>query len=227
MKNLVSGMHIAVSCGLYTHHGIYVGSGRVVHYSGFARAFNKGAIEETSIVDFLDGKDEFTIINYPQYQAAYSPSKVAARAIGRIGEDNYNLVFNNCEHFACWCVTGCARSEQVETVMTNTSTAISSYRLIQSALNSQIPAKTVSILASTATPTIQRALVNGLIGGGAVATTSLVGAGAVSTGLVGAGTVTAGLVGAGATAGLFAAAPVVVPAIVIGTVIGGLFSLFD
>ena len=31
MKNLVTGMHIAVSRGLYTHHGIYVGSGRVVY----------------------------------------------------------------------------------------------------------------------------------------------------------------------------------------------------
>lgn len=216
MKNLVTGMHIAVSRGLYTHHGIYVGSGRVVHYSGFARAFNKGAIEETSIVDFLDGKDEFKIINYPQYQVAYSSSKIADRALSRVGEDNYNLAFNNCEHFACWCVTGCARSDQVQSVMKTATTVVYHYSLIKDLFITNIPAKT---LATIATNTTQRALVGGLIGGGAgaVATTSLVGA----------GTVTAGLVGAGTTAGLIAVAPVVVPAIVIGAVVGGFFSLFD
>jgi hypothetical protein len=32
----------------------------------------------------------------------------------RIGEQNYNLLFNNCEHFANWCKTGRHRSGQVE-----------------------------------------------------------------------------------------------------------------
>jgi hypothetical protein len=32
----------------------------------------------------------------------------------RIGEQNYNLLFNNCEHFAHWCKTGRHRSNQVE-----------------------------------------------------------------------------------------------------------------
>lgn len=210
MKNLVTGVHIAVSRGLYTHHGIYVGSGRVVHYSGFARAFNKGAIEETSIVGFLDGKDEFKIINYPQYQVAYSSSEVAARAIDRIGEDDYNLVFNNCEHFACWCVTGCARSDQVRSVMENVTTVASHYSLIKDLLLTNIPKHA---LTTVATQTTQRALVSGLISGsGAVATTSLIGGGAMATGLAGAS---------------IAAAPVVVPAIVIGALVGGLFSLFD
>jgi hypothetical protein len=36
------------------------------------------------------------------------------RAMSRLGEHNYNLLFNNCEHFAHWCKTGRHRSEQVE-----------------------------------------------------------------------------------------------------------------
>jgi hypothetical protein len=34
--------------------------------------------------------------------------------MGRLGEQNYNLLFNNCEHFAHWCKTGRHRSNQVE-----------------------------------------------------------------------------------------------------------------
>jgi hypothetical protein len=34
--------------------------------------------------------------------------------MGRLGEQNYNLLFNNCEHFAHWCKTGRHRSAQVE-----------------------------------------------------------------------------------------------------------------
>ena len=43
MQNLILGSHIAVSRGFYTHHGIYIGGDKVVHYSGFAQAFKKGA----------------------------------------------------------------------------------------------------------------------------------------------------------------------------------------
>jgi hypothetical protein len=34
--------------------------------------------------------------------------------MARLGEQRYNLVFNNCEHFAIWCKTGRHRSTQVE-----------------------------------------------------------------------------------------------------------------
>ena len=34
--------------------------------------------------------------------------------MGRLGEQRYNLLFNNCEHFAVWCKTGQHRSGQVE-----------------------------------------------------------------------------------------------------------------
>lgn len=33
----------------------------------------------------------------------YTPKETLARARSRIGESNYNLFSNNCEHFALWC----------------------------------------------------------------------------------------------------------------------------
>jgi hypothetical protein len=47
-----------------------------------------------------------------------SPAGVTVRrAMSRLGEQNYNLLFNNCEHFATWCKTGRHRSVQVDSVV--------------------------------------------------------------------------------------------------------------
>jgi hypothetical protein len=35
------------------------------------------------------------------------------RALSRVGERRYSLTGNNCEHFATWCATGIAVSQQV------------------------------------------------------------------------------------------------------------------
>ena len=44
----------------------------------------------------------------------YSAKETVERAKSRIGETQYNLAFNNCEHFALWCKTGLKESSQVE-----------------------------------------------------------------------------------------------------------------
>ncbi len=44
----------------------------------------------------------------------YSPAETVERARSKIGERGYNLLFDNCEHFAIWCKTGLYKSEQVE-----------------------------------------------------------------------------------------------------------------
>lgn len=47
----------------------------------------------------------------------YSPEETVWRAKSRLGETNYNLLFNNCEHFAIWCKTGISESHQVNGVI--------------------------------------------------------------------------------------------------------------
>ena len=44
----------------------------------------------------------------------YSPKETMERALSRVGEDKYNLLLNNCEHFAIWCKTGVSESYQVK-----------------------------------------------------------------------------------------------------------------
>ena len=47
----------------------------------------------------------------------YSPDETVERARSRMGEDQYDLLCNNCEHFAIWCKTGIAESHQVKRVL--------------------------------------------------------------------------------------------------------------
>lgn len=47
----------------------------------------------------------------------YTPEETVARARSRIGETGYNLLTNNCEHFAIWCKTGISESMQVSSML--------------------------------------------------------------------------------------------------------------
>ena len=47
----------------------------------------------------------------------YFPEETVRRALSRVGEEKYNLLLNNCEHFAIWCKTGVSESYQVKRVI--------------------------------------------------------------------------------------------------------------
>ena len=50
--SLIGAHLITPRCG-YTHHGIYIGSGRVVHYAGLSRAaLTRRPVEEVSLTEF-------------------------------------------------------------------------------------------------------------------------------------------------------------------------------
>ena len=92
--------------GLFTHHGIDLGDGTVAHYL-------EGREILRSPVDEFSRGQPLSVVSYPE--DGCSPVGVTLRrAMGRIGEQRYNLLFNNCEHFAHWCKTGRHRSAQVE-----------------------------------------------------------------------------------------------------------------
>ena len=92
--------------GLFNHHGIDLGDGTVAHYLE-GRAILRSPLEEFS------RSQPITVVAYPEEEVS-APGVTVRRAMGRLGEQNYNLLFNNCEHFAHWCKTGRHRSSQVE-----------------------------------------------------------------------------------------------------------------
>ncbi len=93
--------------GLFRHHGIDLGDGSVAHY------LEGREILRSPLSDFSQG-EPISVIDHSDA----SPTGVTLRrAMSRIGEQNYNLLFNNCEHFATWCKTGRHRSSQIESAL--------------------------------------------------------------------------------------------------------------
>jgi Lecithin retinol acyltransferase len=108
------GAHLVTPRHCYTHHGIYVGRGNVVHYKSALRQLWRGPVEEVSLGRFARGRAIWLQIHKaPRFDAA----EVARRARARIGEDCYRLFTNNCEHFCEWCVQNEERSYQIERLM--------------------------------------------------------------------------------------------------------------
>ena len=106
--------------GLYKHYGIYVGEGRVIHYSagmGIELDADKAKIIETSLADFLEGSGLY--VEETDEPGAFPPDRVVDRARSMVGKmhGEYNIVFNNCEHFTHWCKYGTKSSGQVNTVL--------------------------------------------------------------------------------------------------------------
>ena len=90
--------------GMYEHHGIDCGDGSIIHYRKPSET-----IERTSVATFSRNNPVYV----RQYPVRYIADTTIQRAESRLGEQQYNLLFNNCEHFATWCVTGVSDSRQI------------------------------------------------------------------------------------------------------------------
>ena len=120
-KHPVKGDHIKVDRGGYTHHGVYISDDEVIHFTG---------TEDDSILDWSKNEVIKTDLNYflrggnvqvkeyteDELNDLYPMDHIAAYARACLGDRGYNLIFNNCEHFANICTLGRFRSKQVEEV---------------------------------------------------------------------------------------------------------------
>ena len=106
-----------------------------------------GMVRETSLKEFLNGAKSFTVCNFPDNDEIninnnklnhnsplymvwqevkkslhkdyhlYSGEDTVKRARSQLGRTGYNLICNNCEHFAVWCKTGVRESSQVNKII--------------------------------------------------------------------------------------------------------------
>lgn len=113
---MAKGDHIKVDRFLYWHHGIDNGNGTVVHFTGEPGNKSDAEIKITIIEEFLNGGVP-VIVNY---SIARPPDDVIQTALSYVGQKGYNLIFNNCEHFARFCKTGDFKSEQVTNAVATT-----------------------------------------------------------------------------------------------------------
>jgi hypothetical protein len=105
------GAHMVTPRRGYTHHGIYVGGGRVVQYGGLSWGLRRGPVEEVNLSQFSHGRPVWVrVVGSPRFDQ----HEVVRRARLRLGEDHYSVLTNNCEHFCEWCVRGQHHSYQID-----------------------------------------------------------------------------------------------------------------
>ena len=113
-EDLKHGDHIYVKRkGFYSHHGIYVGEGTVIHYKGAEKEKKDPVIRKTDMGEFLNGGK----LKRRDYKKRLTPYETLRIAREHLSNDGYSLAFNNCEHFATYCATGKKKSRQIRKVV--------------------------------------------------------------------------------------------------------------
>jgi hypothetical protein len=108
------GAHLITPWLGFTHHGVYVGDGRVVHYGALVYDVIRRPVEEVSVEAFAEGRPLFVV---EHDEVCFDAAEIVSRARSRLGENRYRLFSNNCEHFVEWCLHDVARSFQAETAL--------------------------------------------------------------------------------------------------------------
>ena len=105
----------------FQHHAVDLGDGTVVHFTdgsggvaGPSGDFSRFQVQRTSRdVISRQGRDAIHVVEHPNRLAA---EESVRRALQLVGRRDYDLVFDNCEHLAMWCVCGQEQSRQVHAV---------------------------------------------------------------------------------------------------------------
>ncbi len=96
--DIQKGDHLFVQRPGFTHHGIYMGENLVLHY-------HMSKVKITGFEEFAEGA-KIQKRSDEESHAAYSPDEIIKRGLSRYGESDYNIIFNNCEHFVRWARNG-------------------------------------------------------------------------------------------------------------------------
>ena len=168
------GDHLVTPRTGYTHHGLYIGNQEVIHYEGKFDS-DSGRIAKVTLAEFCEGAS-CRVRDYPL--RVYGRKESVERACQRVGECDYNVVFNNCEQFVAWCIMGFGYSEQINTVV---STAIQTKMLMETqgtqAVVSYVAQSTLAEnakqqIATAIVPTSAALVTGSAISGGSVALAS-------------------------------------------------------
>ena len=149
------------------HDGVYLGNGSVIHLTGPPGA----RVRIDTLAVFAAGRP----VNVRPYAGNHDPDAVIARAMSRLGDGGYHVIFNNCQHFARWCATGDHVSEQVDSVAATTGVIATPVVAAAAGIN---VVGSAGMVAGLSGPGIMSGLAayGALVGGGAVAGLVVLGA---------------------------------------------------
>lgn len=101
---------VRTKVSFYYHYGIFVSESEVIQFglpNDPMRAAQQIRVLCTDVTAFLQGGDlEVMVPNRAARKTMRTPEQIVAVARQRIGEGGYDILHNNCEHFANDCVFG-------------------------------------------------------------------------------------------------------------------------
>lgn len=114
------GAIIRVPIEQFYHYAIYIGNDEVVQF-GYPTDFKNDPSEvrvmRSPIEDFLNDKFlEVRVYNKQEKKTKRKDKEIIKLALSRVGEGNYNILYNNCEHFVNDVVFGKKESTQVDII---------------------------------------------------------------------------------------------------------------
>ncbi|MCX9458651.1 lecithin retinol acyltransferase family protein, partial [Vibrio cholerae] len=92
-----------------------------IHYANHQPESLPAQIEVCSLSTFSQGNP---IRVAPHPHRCITPEESVNRAMSRLGEQEYSVLFNNCEHFVHWVLHGKARSQQVNNALIGLTTVV-------------------------------------------------------------------------------------------------------
>lgn len=95
----------------YDHYGVQISPRRVVHFAGDNLNKLNASVSKTSLKAFADGGE---VLQEGAKLTGAAARAARKQAEARIGEKSYNLLSNNCEHFANEVTSGQKVSTQVK-----------------------------------------------------------------------------------------------------------------
>ena len=110
---MARGDHLSVRRGWYTHHAIDLGDGYVVQYGRGVSDGVGATVQVSSYETFSKGRPIETVAS----PALYEAHEIVLRALSCLGERDYHILWNNCEHFVTWCRSGKRESQQTDRFM--------------------------------------------------------------------------------------------------------------
>ena len=104
----------------YYHYGIFVSEAEVIQFGlpdDPLRPASQVRVLSTDVITFLQGNDlEVMVPDREVRRQMRSPEQIVAIARQRLGEDGYDILHNNCEHFVNDCVFGQPHSSFLQDV---------------------------------------------------------------------------------------------------------------
>lgn len=164
MLTLRPGDHLVSARVGYQHHGIYIGHQQVIHYQGLFGGHDANLVMQSSLREFSQG-NAIRVQAHPARR--FSGKKSVERAHSRLGEREYNLLLNNCEHFVMWCIEGESASPQVRQAVVSATTVSATAQIAQATLGSAATTTAglvASSLTATASGSVTTATVASLVG---------------------------------------------------------------